>query len=117
MMALTEGVCPPQCILSENQPIVTVSASAKSITNPDGTAQITTKVTGTITWTPLGNANAIVRQFAETFTDGFTGSGVPTVVYTLGTPVVGLRKVNCCSNFAKQVVINQAITITPTFPA
>lgn len=119
MMALSEGICPPQCVNSPIQPVVTIQAIASNIVNPDGaTAQITTKVTGTITWSPCQNGNAVVRQFSEFFTDGFAGTSVPTVAYTLGTaPVVQLRKFNCCSNYAKGVVITLPITVTPTFPA
>jgi len=119
LMALSEGICPPQCANSIIQPVVTVQAIATNIVNPDAAvAQITTKVSGTITWTPSGSGNAVVRQFSEIIHDGFAGATVPTVAYALGTvPVVQLQKFNCCSNFAKGVVITLPITITPTFPA
>ena len=119
MMALSEGICPPQCVNSSNQPVVSISAEAKKISNPDGTvAQVTTVVNGTITWTPVNCSNAVVKQFSETIVDGFAGTATPTVAYTLGTtPVLTLRKFNCCSNRANGVVITLPITITATFPA
>lgn len=119
MMALSEGVCPPQCVNSSNQPLVSITAATKEISNPDGAvAHVTTKISGTITWTPANGCNAIVKQFNETIVDGFAGTAVPTVAYALGTtPVLALRKFNCCSNYANGVVITLPITITATFPA
>lgn len=119
MMALSIGVCPPQCINSSNQPVVNITASAKKIVNPDNTvAQVTTVVSGTITWTPANCHNAVVKQFNETIVDGFAGATTPTVAYTLGTvPVTTIRKYNCYSNYANGVVITLPVTITATFPA